>query len=38
MLHKTNPIDFEKMYEKGYQDTMKYGKETLDKIFTPLSV
>jgi hypothetical protein len=38
MLHKTNPIDFEKMYENGYQDTMKYGKETLDKIFEPLQV
>lgn len=38
MLHKTNPVDFEKLYEKGYQDTMKYGKETLDKIFEPLHV
>uniref|UniRef100_A0A6C0JYF3 PNPLA domain-containing protein n=1 Tax=viral metagenome TaxID=1070528 RepID=A0A6C0JYF3_9ZZZZ len=38
VLYKTTPFDFEKLYEKGYQDTMKYGKETLDKIFEPLHV
>lgn len=36
LLHKTNSVDCEKLYEQGYQDTMIYGKETLDKIFTPL--
>jgi hypothetical protein len=38
ILYKTNPVDFEKLYERGYQDTLKFGKETLDKLFTPLSV
>jgi hypothetical protein len=36
LLHKTNSVDCEKLYEQGYQDTMIHGKETLDKIFTPL--
>lgn len=38
ILYKTNPVDFEKLYERGYQDTLKFGKETLDKLFAPLSI
>jgi hypothetical protein len=32
-LFKKDFCNFENLYKKGYEDTVKYGKETLDKIF-----
>ena len=36
ILYETNPLDFEELYKRGYQETETFGKETLDKILEPL--
>ena len=35
-LFTPNFFNLEELYEKGYQDTALYGKEKLDKLFTPI--